>query len=194
MIGAVVLAAGRSQRMGTQKLLLPVGGQPLIARIVDQVLASPVDRTVVVTGSDGDRLAAALAGRPVAFVVNPEPQAEMLASVRCGLAVLPPECTAALIVLGDQPGITAHVIARLLEAFLASGRGIAAPTTHGRRGHPLLVSLRYRDEILTHYDKVGLRGLLQRHPEDVCEVDVGTPGILDDLDTPRDYQRLVESA
>jgi molybdenum cofactor cytidylyltransferase len=193
MICAVVLAAGRSQRMGTQKLLLPVGGQPLIARIVDQVLASPVDRTVVVTGSDGDCLAAALAGRPVAFVVNPEPQAEMLASVRCGLAVLPPECTAALIVLGDQPGITAHVIARLLEAFSASGCGIVVPTVHGRRGHPLLVSLRYRDEILTHYDAVGLRGLVQLHQEDVCEVDVGTPEILDDLDTPRDYQRLVGS-
>lgn len=193
MISAVVLAAGRSQRMGTQKLLLPVGGQPLIARIVDQALASRVEHVVVVTGSDGDRIAAALAGRPVTFVVNPDPRGEMLTSVRCGLAKLPPECTAALIVLGDQPGITAAVIDRLLTAFPASGRGIVAPTMHGRRGHPLLVSLRYRDEILTQYDAIGLRGLLQRHPEDVLEVDVGTPGILEDLDTPEDYQRLVES-
>jgi len=194
MICAVVLAAGRSQRMGTQKLLLPVGGQPLIARIIDQVLASSVDCVLVVTGADTDRIAAALAGRSVTFVVNHDPQGEMLTSVRCGLAALPPQCTAALIVLGDQPGVTAEVLERLLQAFPAAGRGIVVPTAQGRRGHPLLVALHYRDELLTQYDAVGLRGLLQAHPEDVLEVEVGAPGILEDLDTPQDFQRLGEWA
>jgi len=194
MICAVVLAAGRSQRMGTQKLLLPVGGQPLIARIVDQVLASSVAGVVVVTGADRERITAALAGRSVMFAVNHDLQGEMLTSVRCGLAALPPPCTAALIVLGDQPGVTAEVLERLLQAFPAAGRGIVVPTVQGRRGHPLLVALHYRDEILTQYDAVGLRGLLQAHPEDVFEVEVDTPGILADLDTPQDFQRLGGSA
>ena len=190
MICALVLAAGRSQRMGTQKLLLPVGGQPMIARIVDQLLASPIDRVFAVIGPDGDRIAAALAGRPVTFVVNADEQGEMLSSVRCGLAALPQECTAALVVLGDQPGLTANVVAQLLRAFQTADRGIVVPTADGRRGHPLLVALRYRDEILTSYDAVGLRGLLQAHPEDVYEVEVGTPRILEDLDTPQDFERL----
>ncbi len=190
MICALVLAAGRSQRMGTQKLLLPVGGQPMIARIVDQVLASPVDRVFAVIGADPDRMVAALAGRPVTFVVNPDEHGEMLSSVRCGLAALPHECTAALVVLGDQPGLTAGVVTQLLRAFETAGRGIAVPTSGGRRGHPVLFALRYRDEILTRYEAVGLRGLLQAHPEDVYEVEVGTPDVLDDLDTPRDFERL----
>ena len=190
MICPLVLAAGRSQRMGAQKLLLPVGGQPMIARIVDQVLASPIDRVFVVIGADPDRIAAALADRPVTFVINPDQHGEMLSSVRCGLAALPPECTAALVVLGDQPGLTADVVAQLLRAFQTADRGIVVPTFNGRRGHPLLVALRYRDEILTSYETVGLRGLLQAHPEDVHEVEVGTPRILEDLDTPQDFERL----
>jgi molybdenum cofactor cytidylyltransferase len=192
MICALVLAAGRSQRMGTQKLLLSVSGQPMLARIVDQVLTSPIDRVFVVTGADRHRLAAALAGRPVTFVVNADEQGEMLSSVRCGLAALPPECTAALIVLGDLPGLTADVVARLLQAFQTAGRGIVVPTSNGRRGHPLLVSLRYCDEILTCYEAVGLRGLLQAHPEEVHEVEVGTARILEDVDTPLDFKRLAD--
>ena len=192
MICALVLAAGRSQRMGTQKLLLPVGGQPMITRIVDQVGGSPIDRIFAVVGPDGDRIVAALAGRPVTFVVNPDEQGEMLSSVRCGLAALPPECTAALIVLGDQPGLTANVVAQLLRAFQTADRGLIVPTADGRRGHPLLVALRYRDEILAGYETLGLRGLLRAHPEDVHEVEVGTPRILEDLDTPQDFERLAD--
>jgi len=190
MICALVLAAGRSQRMGTQKLVLPVGGQPMVARIVDQLLASPIDRVFAVIGADADRIRAALAGRPVTFVLNADQQGEMLSSVRCGMAALPPECTAALIVLGDQPGLTADVAARLWQAFQTADRGIVVPTSDGRRGHPLLVAFRYRDEILTRYETVGLRGLLQAHPEDVHEVEVGTPRILEDVDTPQDFERL----
>jgi molybdenum cofactor cytidylyltransferase len=190
MMCALVLAAGRSQRMGTQKLVLPVGGQPMVARIVDQLLAGPVNRVFAVIGADADRIRAALGGRPVTFVVNADQQGEMLSSVRCGLAALPPECTAALIVLGDQPGLTADVAARLWQAFQTADRGIVVPTSHGRRGHPLLVALRYRDEILTRYEAVGLRGLLQAHPEDVYEVEVGTPRVLEDVDTPQDFERL----
>jgi molybdenum cofactor cytidylyltransferase len=190
MMCAVVLAAGRSQRMGTQKLVLPVGGQPMVARIVDQLLAGPIDRVFAVVGADADRIRAALAGRPVTFVVNADQQGEMLSSVRCGLAALPPECTAALIVLGDQPGLTADVAARLWQAFQTADRGIVVPTAHGRRGHPLLVALRYHDEILARYEAVGLRGLLQAHPEDVHEVEVGTPRVLEDVDTPQDFERL----
>jgi molybdenum cofactor cytidylyltransferase len=84
------------------------------------------------------------------------------------------------------------VVARLLQAFQTAGRGIVVPTSNGRRGHPLLVSLRYCDEILTCYEAVGLRGLLQAHPEEVHEVEVGTARILEDVDTPLDFKRLAD--
>jgi molybdenum cofactor cytidylyltransferase len=201
MICAIVLAAGRSRRMGAQKLLLPLDGQPIIARIVEEVLRGPVDRAIVVIGPDGRGIRTALAGRSVHFVTNPDPESEMLESVRCGWRALAmnrlpvaayraENIAAALIVLGDQPGLTAGVIACLVQAFRTTGRGIVAPVHEGRRGHPLLVAARYGEEILTRYDETGLRGLLQAHCEDVLEVAAGTPVVLEDMDEPEDYERL----
>jgi len=175
--------------MAAQKLLLPVGGQPVIARVADQVLAGPVDRVFVVIRPEEGPIIGALAGRGVTFVTNPDTAGEMLSSVRCGLAAMPEQCVAVLVVLGDQPDVTARVVGRMVEAFRESGRGIVVPTYRGRRGHPLLVAMKYREEILTGFDDVGLRGLLQAHPDEVREVDVGTPGILEDLDLPEDYRR-----
>jgi len=191
VISALVLASGRSRRMGVQKLLLPVGAQPLIARVVDEVLRSPVDEAVVVIGHDGERITEALAGRRVRFITNPDTEGEMLSSVRCGLRAMPEACDAVLLVLGDQPGLKAEVIAGLVRAFRKTDRGIVVPTHSGRRGHPLLFSMHYRNEILSRYDDVGVRGLLQSHPEDVLEVEVAAPGVLEDMDVPEDYRRTV---
>jgi molybdenum cofactor cytidylyltransferase len=190
MIAALVLAAGRSRRMGVQKLLLPLGGQPVIARIVDKVLRSPVDKVLVVVRQGDESVARALGGRKVRFVANPHAEGEMLSSVRCGLLAVPAEADGVLIVLGDQPGISREVVAELVRTFQAGSRGIVVPTCGGQRGHPLLVATRYRDEILSRYDDTGLRGLLRAYPEDVWEVEVSTPKIFDDMDTPEDYRRM----
>jgi molybdenum cofactor cytidylyltransferase len=192
MICAIILAAGRSRRMGTQKLLLPLAGTTVIGHIVDEVLRSPVDETIVVLGRDADSLGEALAGRRVTFVTNADPEGEMLSSVRCGLRVLPPECDAVLVALGDQPAIAADTIRRLIEAFRTAGRGIVVPVHGGKGGHPILFSMRYRDEVLTHHDAVGLRGLRQAHPEDVLELEVESPSVLTDMDRPEDYRRELE--
>ena len=117
MICAMVLAAGRSQRMGTQKLVLPVGGQPMVARIVDQLLASPIDRVFAVIGADADSIRAALAGRPVTFVVNADQQGEMLSSVAL------------------RPG-------RVAAGMHGGSDRLGRPTRpHGRRGGPAVASL-----------------------------------------------------
>jgi molybdenum cofactor cytidylyltransferase len=189
MICSIVLAAGRSRRMGAQKLLLSLSDRPVIARIVDEALRSPVDRVFVIVGPDGGLIAEALAGRRVDLIINPDPEAEMLSSVRCGLRAMPEDCEAVLVVLGDQPGVTAEVVAALVQAFQTSGRGIATPIHKGRRGHPLMFAMRYREEILNRYDDVGLRGLLHAHPEDVCEVEFPAPNVIDDMDLPEDYER-----
>ena len=193
MIGAVVLAAGRSERMETQKLLLPLRGRPIITGIVDELLRSPLERIVVVVGRDAAQIQSALAGRAVAFAQNPDPAGDMLSSVRCGLRILPAGCEAVLVGLGDQPGIKQGLVAGLVSAFHETRRGIIVPTHAGRRGHPLLFDARFRDEILTRYDGAGLRGLLAAHPEEILEYTVPSAAQFDDVDTPEDYARLVNS-
>jgi molybdenum cofactor cytidylyltransferase len=136
-----------------------------------------------------DPVAKALARRPVRLLVNPDPEGDMLSSVRCGLRVLPEDCQAVLVALGDQPAITAGLVEEMCRAFWQSGRGILTPVHRGRRGHPLLFSRRYVPELLQAHQGVGLRGLLQAHPEDIFELPVPTPEILEDLDTPEDYLR-----
>jgi len=177
--------------MGTQKLLLPVGGRPLIARVVDEVLRSGVRPVLVVVGRHARRLERALMGRRVKFVTNPRPESDMLESVRCGLRALPKACAAVAVVLGDQPGLTAETLASLIRAYRAGTRDIVVPTCQGRRGHPLLFARRYGPEVLSGYASVGLRGLLQAHPEDVFEVELGAPAVLEDMDLPADYRRVV---
>jgi molybdenum cofactor cytidylyltransferase len=191
MIAAIVLAAGRSRRMGTQKLLLPVGDRPLIVHVVDQLAASVVDRVFVVTGPDGERIGSALGDRDVRIVANPDPQSEMLQSVRCGLQAIPERAAGAMVVLGDQPQISSKVVNDLVHAWQASKHGIAVPTHQGERGHPVLFAMHYRSQILTRFDGVGLRGLLEANPRDVLEVPMATASVLEDVDRPEDYQRLV---
>ncbi len=191
MTRGILLAAGLSRRMGTQKLLLPFGGATVIEHIVDQLLASLLESVHVVAGRDADRIAGRLGERPVALVRNPDTGAEMLSSVRCGLRALPP-CEGVLVALGDQPSITTELIDDLVAAFDASGKGIVMPTHKGRRGHPIVFSMDYRDEVLTRFDEVGLRGLPHAHPDDVLEVEVATSAVLADVDDPDDYRRELD--
>jgi molybdenum cofactor cytidylyltransferase len=200
MISAIILAAGQSKRMGAQKLLLPFDGGTVIGRIAGEIVRSPVARAFVVVGADGARVVAALEKETVlrntdrtrdffSFVTNPDPAGDMLSSVRCGLRALPPDCEAVLVALGDQPSITAELVARMVHAFRGSGRGIIVPAYGGKRGHPILFAARYCEEILTRYEDLGLRGLLQAHPKEVFELPADTAGVLSDMDYPEDYLR-----
>jgi molybdenum cofactor cytidylyltransferase len=178
--------------MGVQKLLLPYRGQPLIAHVVDELLRSPVEEVVVVVGKEGNSIIDAVADRCVRTVANANPNSEMLHSVRCGLTAIPEEVDAVLVALGDQPGISAGLVAELVRCFGAGPRGIVVPTYRGRRGHPLLFAMRYRQEILGQHEGRGLRGLLETHPQDVHELEVSTDGVLEDIDLPEDYIRAIK--
>ena len=193
MICAVVLAAGLSRRMGVQKLLLPFGGKTVITHIVDQILAGAVDRTYVVVGHAGERVRRELSNRNVTIVSNPDYESGMLSSVRCGLAALPRECQAVLVALGDQPSVTSKLIDQIIRSFEETEKKILVPVYNGGRGHPVMFSNNYRDEILTCYDNVGLRGLLHAHPDDVFELSVSTSAVLSDMDCPQDYRRELRS-
>jgi molybdenum cofactor cytidylyltransferase len=197
MIGAIVLAAGESRRMGTQKLLLPLAHTTVVAHIVDRVLASRADRTVVITGYSRDAVESALAGKPLAFAHNADFKDGMIGSIRRGIEALPAECRAYLVVLGDQPRIRTETIDALIDAHAKKSHGVVVPEHCGTTGHPVLVAARFRDAIMARFDAEGLRGLLRENPLDVLRVPVTDDGILFDMDTPADYAReraSIESA
>ena len=193
MIGAIVLAAGESTRMGTQKLLLPYAGSTVIEEIVDRVLRSDVDTCVVVTGHEPERVREQLGARDVLFAQNDNYREGMLSSVRAGLAASDESWNAALIVLGDQPSLRAETINVLIQSHFTRPGDIVVPAFEGRRGHPLLVPMHFREEIVERFDETGLRGLLHTHPESVTEVTVDTATILEDMDYPEDYRRAIEA-
>lgn len=186
---AILLAAGRSQRMGSQKLLLPFASQTVVGHIVDQLVNSPVDHVLVVVSHDAEPVRQALAAKPVTFITNPDAHGDMLSSVRCGLRALPEDCRAVLVALGDQPAIRSGLISQMVHAFEHGKRSIVVPVHAGQRGHPILFSRLYVPEILTGYDSLGLRGLLDAHSADIDEVIIPDPSILSDMDRPEDYQR-----
>lgn len=186
-VTAIILAAGASRRMGTQKLLLPFAGKTVIEHVIDRVVAGGVADIVVVVGADA-RVAEAASQRNVRLVHNPDPDRGMLSSVRCGLRALPGTCDAVLVVLGDQPSLSAGLVARVLEVSRTSPGKILVPSFEGRRGHPLLLPIGYREEVLTRYDEEGLRGLLRTHAGDVLELP-SDASALADMDDLADYRR-----
>lgn len=193
MISAIILAAGESTRMPKHKMLLPYASRTVIEHIINEVRQSRVTETIVVTGHNAEAMAERLKGRPVRIVVNDHYRDGMLSSVRCGLRAILSDATAAMFLLGDQPTICKQTINTLLDHYQNNDKGILVPIHKGRRGHPLLVSTKYRNEILTQYNEVGLRGLLQAHPDDIAAIDLDTPTILQDIDTPEDYQAALRA-
>jgi molybdenum cofactor cytidylyltransferase len=194
MICAIVPAAGRSRRMGggVQKLLLPLGGTTVIARVVDQLLDALPDssRVIVITRAGETGVAEALATRPIEIVSNPLPDGDMLSSIRAGIRAAAAGCGAFLIAPGDQPTIPADVIRLMVAAFTDCPDRIIVPSFEGRRGHPILFSSSMATEVLSLFDGEGLRGLLRLHAGAVVELPVTSRGVVDDIDTPDDYTRL----
>lgn len=193
MTCAIVLAAGRSQRMGARKLLLPFAGSTLVARVVDACLQASVDQVLVVVRPNDPEVRAALGDRMVEFTENPDVDGDMLSSLRCGLRAMPPAASTVLVSPADQPSLEPQIVRGLLAAFRTCNRGILVPTCQGRRGHPPVFSARYRDELLTGYDGTGLRGLLRAHAGEVVEWPTDAPAVLEDIDTPTDYERSLRA-
>jgi len=192
MIWAVVLAAGRSERMGSAKLLLPMGRITLIETVIRGVLRSRVEGVLVVLGADREKLEPVIGRYPVRTVFNPDFGRGMLSSVKRGFEAVPPDVRAVLVFLGDQPAPSASVTCRIIDAYRKTGKGIVLPAFRGRRGHPVLVDLKYRDEVGALDPRIGLRQLPRAHPDDVFEVKVRTPAVLRDIDTQEDYRTLLK--
>jgi molybdenum cofactor cytidylyltransferase len=184
-IAALVLAAGRSTRMGgSNKLVAEIGGKPLVRIAAEQALASRARPVIVVTGHQRERVEAALAGLPVKLVHNPDFAEGLGTSVRAGIAAVPASADGAVVCLGDMPQVDAELINRLIAA-LAPDQGALAviPTLNGKRGNPVLWSRRFFPDLMALEGDVGARNLIGRYGEAVIEVPVTGKAALTDVDT-----------
>jgi len=185
-VAAIVLAAGRSTRMGgPNKLLAEVGGKPLVRIAVEQALASRARPVVVVTGHQREQVEAALKGLRVTFAHNPDFADGLSTSIKAGVAALPAEVDGAIVCLGDMPQVDAGLIDRLLAAFdPEKGALVVVPTIAGKRGNPVVWSRRFFADLAKLDGDIGARHLIGSYPEAVVEVAVTGRAAFTDVDTP----------
>jgi len=186
-IAALVLAAGRSTRMGADnKMLVDIDGRPMVRRVCEAVLASAARPVIVVSGHERQRLRVALSGLGLDVVDNPHYRDGLSTSLRAGLQALPPAIDGVVIALGDMPWLAAADIDRVIAAFAPqAGREIIVPTHDGKRGNPVLWPVRLFPELAAVSGDKGGRGLLAVHANVVHHVAIGRAALLD-VDRPAD--------
>jgi CTP:molybdopterin cytidylyltransferase MocA len=188
-IAAILLAAGRSRRMGAFKPLLPFGDCTVIESCINNLRAADVDEIVVVVGHRAAEVREHLKHSQVSFAVNPDPESEMNASIAVGVAQVTSNAKALLLALVDHPAVPPEVIRTLIEEW-KRGATLVQPEHAGRGGHPVLIDMAYRDELLALDPAQGLRALFAAHRERVRRVSVESPYVARDMDTWEDYRRL----
>ena len=191
-IHAVLLAAGRSERMGpNNKLLLNVDGIPLVRKSAINILNSNVTSMTVVTGFDENKIVNALSGLNVNFVKNINFREGLSSSLKAGLANITPTPSAVIICLADMPKIQPEHINQLIEYFdPLKGWEICIPTNNGKRGNPVLIGSRFFPYIFETSGDFGAKQVIKQHSDKIVEVEIGTSDIHFDIDTQDEYENF----
>ena len=193
-LAGVVLAAGRSARMGSPKALLDFRGMPFAVRILEALEALEIKTRVVVLGPDAPRIRPALAGHDCMIVDNPEPESGPIASLRAALRALKPlQPSAVLVWPVDLPHVRVATVERLLETHRRTAAPAVVPAFGERRGHPVIWGASLFEELLDSpaAGREGARAVLHEHAAEVFSVPVDDPAVIDAVNTPEDYERLV---
>jgi len=186
MISAIILTAGKSERMGSPKALLPIRGRTFLENILDAISRTAIQDTLVVVGHHRKEIEQRVS---LPFVVfNPDYEKGMITSLQAGIRALPPETSGAFLFLVDHPLVEPGTIEAMIE-HLAPNR-IVLPVFEGRRGHPVLFASEILQEILDLPSTQGANIVVRKDPGRIVEVSVNAPGILVDIDTPEDFEKL----
>lgn len=184
-VAAIVLAAGQSLRMGFNKLTAELAGEPLVRRVAKAAMASQASNVLVVTGNEASAVEAALGDLPVTCVHNADFRLGLSTSLKIAIRAVPDKCDAAVVLLGDMPGISAGMIDKLIAAFNPEeGRAICVASHDGKRGNPVLWSRRFFSEMQALEGDVGAKQLIMANEELVCDVEMGSDAPLVDIDVP----------
>ncbi|MEK6285039.1 MAG: nucleotidyltransferase family protein [Acidobacteriota bacterium] len=192
MISAVLLAAGESRRMGEFKQLLELRNKSFVEHCVDNLLASRVGEVIVVTGHRESEVRRAIGDRRVKFAHNPEYQSGMASSIIRGVEAVSLTARAFVLALVDQPWIDASVINRIIETYEKAQTLIVIPAYEGKNGHPILLDISLKEEILKMDPARGLRQVVGAHPREIARVEASDRGVLEDCDLPEDYERILK--
>jgi molybdenum cofactor cytidylyltransferase len=190
-VAALVLAAGASSRMGRTKQLLDWDGRPLVRAAAEVALAARLNPLLVVVGGAQAEVEAALAGLTLRIIANPAYAAGQSTSLRAGIAALDHDAEAVVVLLSDQPFVTATIVEQLVTEWQASAASIVAPTYAGQRGNPVLFARAVFPELLAIEGDQGARAVLTADRARVHLVAFDDPRPLSDIDTPEDYERLL---
>lgn len=188
---ALLPAAGASRRMGRPKLLLPIHGRPLVAGVVEALRGGGVREIVLVTAPGDEALQTWARENGVTVAINPDPDRGMLSTIQEGVAALAERLAGEVLLVSpaDLPNLQPETVAGLLQKIIETGAPLALPTYHGKRGHPLAIAPRLIPEIDTLDSKIGLKQLRDRHEAELLEIEVEDAGVVQDVDTPEDYER-----
>jgi len=195
-VAAIVLAAGASRRMGRAKMTLPFHGKTVLGSILTTLHEAKVDPLIVVIGGARKEVEAALSALPFTIMraYNPDfDQTEMLDSLKIGMSALPEDVGAFLIVLGDQPQIQQDIVRAILSEYQSEAHNLIIPSFQMRRGHPWLVGKVLWADLRSLSVDQTMRDFLQQQQSNIHYLVVETPSILQDMDTPEDYQNALKN-
>jgi len=191
-VPGIILAAGRSLRMGENKLLLPFGGKPILQHVIDAALLSSLSPLVLVLGSDSDTIRSQVESGTAFVVENHDFSCGYGSSLQVGLRALSVSCAGAMFLLGDQPLVTVATIEKLILAFQKEPERWVAPSWNGQRGNPVITPASWFDRIFALKGDTGPREHLKDPSARLKLVDVEDIGVVFDIDSPEDYERLVK--
>ena len=190
MISAIILAAGESKRMGQPKMLLPWGEGTVISHVITVFRNAGVEDVLVITGGARESIEDAISHYKVRAVYNKDfANGEMLSSIQCGIRALLHQTQAVLIGLGDQPQVQERSVKMVCDVYAENKSNIVVPSYKMRRGHPWLIMRPLWDDLLNLEYPHTPRDFLNAHSENIQYVNINSPDILADLDTPEEYQR-----
>jgi molybdenum cofactor cytidylyltransferase len=181
-------------RMGLRnKLLLPFNGKTLIERTVDTLLASEIHEVIVVVGHQADMVQAALRGKNIRVVENPDYLRGMASSIRAGMAAVSPEAGTIMVCLADQPLLEPADLKRLIGAMdqaKSAGKSIVVPFYQGQRGNPVILDASYRNAMIDVVGDIGCKRIIKQNPDKVHVVEMETDHVVRDVDTMEEYRKL----
>ncbi len=192
-VGAIVLAAGTSSRMGEAKQLLPLGNSTVLEQTLKNLHSSKVEEIVLVLGASAETIQQQISLRSfknLKMVINPDYHQGMSTSLRAGLSSTDPTMDAALIVLADQPFIKPETLNQIIDGYRNSEARIVIPTHNGNRGNPVLVDRSIFPEVMELKGDTGFRAIFSQYHDEIAKVAVADRGILLDIDNKEDYERL----
>jgi molybdenum cofactor cytidylyltransferase len=194
MIAGIILSAGESKRMSTPKQLLPWRKTFILQQVIENAQASRLGMILLVLGSRADEIAGKIKiSSKTRIVINRDFKEGMSSSVKCGVQNAPEAAEAFMLLLGDQPSIDPDIINKLIDCYQTDKHGIIIPVYDGRRGHPVVFDVKYKQELLAIGDG-GAKVVVDNHVRDILEVHVVSPEVLTDIDTPQDYQNAIGKA